>query len=95
MCSKDNDEECLMHSKSDNKEMMMNNKEDEVIEELFLSLLSKNQAGLEIAIKDSHFTFDCVHLLYCKCHQINLNCVGSYIDSRDWIKRKKSSNKCY
>ena len=33
--SKDNDEECVMHSKSDNKEIMINNKTDEVIKKLF------------------------------------------------------------
>ena len=35
MSSKDNDEERVMHSKSDNIEIMVNNKVDEVIEELF------------------------------------------------------------
>ena len=40
MSSKDNNEECVMHSKSDNIEMMINNKADEIIEELFQSLLS-------------------------------------------------------
>ena len=44
--------------------------------------------------------FDCAYLLYYKCHKINLNCVGSYIDSTDWIKKVKSNlinkndNKC-
>ena len=45
--SKDNDEERVMHSKSDNKEMMINDKKDEVIEEIFRSLLSRYQIGLE------------------------------------------------
>ena len=27
--------------------------------------------------------------MYYKCHKINLNCGGSYIDSPDWIKNKK------
>ena len=35
MSSKDNDEERVMHSKSDNIEIMVNNKVGEVIEELF------------------------------------------------------------
>ena len=38
MCSKDNDEVHVMHSKSDNIEIMINNKADEVIEELSQSL---------------------------------------------------------
>ena len=39
--------------------------------------------------KGSEFFFDYVHLLYYKCHKINLNRGGSYIDSPDWIKNKK------
>ena len=35
MPSKDNDEECVMHSKNDNVEMMTNDKEGEVIEKCF------------------------------------------------------------
>ena len=29
-------------------------------------------------------------MLYCKCHKINLNHSGTYIDSPDWIKNKKA-----
>ena len=36
-----------MHSKSDNIEIMINDKADEVIEELFQSLLSRYQIELE------------------------------------------------
>ena len=38
----------------------------------------------------SEFVFDCVHLLHYKCHKINPNCGGLYIDSPDWIKNKKA-----
>ena len=37
MSFKDNDEEHLMHSKSDNIEIMINDKADEVIEERFFN----------------------------------------------------------
>ena len=37
----DNDEEHVMHSKSDNIEIMMNDEADEIIEELFKSLKNK------------------------------------------------------
>ena len=57
MSSKDNDEEQVMHSKSDNVKMMINDKEDEVIE-LFQSLLSRYQIGLETSMKGSDFIFD-------------------------------------
>ena len=41
------------------------------------------------SIKGSEFLFNYVHLLYYKCHKINQNRGGSYIDSPDWIKNKK------
>ena len=57
MSSKDNDEECVMHSKGDNMEMMINDKADEVILELFQSLLSRYQNGLETSIPGCDFIF--------------------------------------
>ena len=36
----------------------------------------------------SDFTFDYVHLLYYKCHEINFKSGGSFIDSPDQIKNK-------
>ena len=67
--SKDNDDEHVLHSKSDNTQIMINDKVHEVIEELFQSLLPRYQIGLETSMKDSDFIFDCVHLLYHKCHK--------------------------
>ena len=54
-------------------------------------------------IKVSEFIFPYVHLLYYKCHKINQNRGGSYINSPDWIKNKKATinpinkknNKCF
>ena len=40
MSSKDNDEERVMYSKSDNIDLIINDKPDEVTQELFQSLLS-------------------------------------------------------
>ena len=52
--------------------------------------LKKYQNNLE-SMKCSEFVFDYVHLLYYKCHNINLNHGRSYIDSSDWIKNKKAT----
>ena len=41
--SKDNDEESVMYSKGDNIEIIVSDNPDEVIEELFQSLLSRYQ----------------------------------------------------
>ena len=66
---------------------MLNDKADEVIKELFDS--NKNRS-----LKSSEFAFDYVHLImYYKCHKINLNRSGSNVDSPNWIKNKKSSDK--
>ena len=64
MSSKDNGELQVMLSKSDNIEIMNNNKTDEVIEKRFQSLLPKYQIGLETPMKGSDFIFGCAHLLY-------------------------------
>ena len=49
---------------------MINDKPEEVLEELFQSLLSRYQIGMETSMKGSAFIFDLVHLLYYKCHTI-------------------------
>ena len=45
--SKDIDEERVLHSKSDNIEILSQDKGDEGIEELFESLFSRYQVGLK------------------------------------------------
>ena len=98
----DNDKERAMHSKSDNIEIMINDEADKVIKEIFDSLKDRFQNNRE-SMKSSEFVFDYVHLLYYKCHKIDLNHGGSYIDSRDWMKKKKATinpvnkkdNKCF
>ena len=42
-------------------------------------------------MKETDFVFDYVQLWYYKCYKINLNFGGSYIDSPDWIKTKKTA----
>ena len=54
-------------------------------------------------MKGSKFVFGYVDLLYYKCHKINPNHGGSYVDSSDQIKNKKATvnhinkryNKCF
>ena len=58
MSSKDNDKECVMHSNSDNIEIMTYDKVDEVIKELFESTLYRYQTGLEESMKGNDFVFD-------------------------------------
>ena len=58
----DNDEDHVMHSKSDNIEIMINYQANEVTENLFDSLKNRYQINLK-SIKDCQFVFDYVHLL--------------------------------
>ena len=55
-----------MHSKSDNKEFMNCDNADEVIEELFQSLLNSYEIGLETSIKVNDLFFVVVVVfIYC------------------------------
>ena len=56
-----------------------------------MSLCSRYQIGLETSMGGHYFVFESVQLLYCKCHRINFKRGGSYHDSPDWIKKKKST----
>ena len=74
----DNDEECLMHSKSDNIEIMINNEPDEVIKELYVWLKNRYENDIE-SMKGSEFVFDYVHLFYYKCHEIKTKVLLDHI----------------
>ena len=76
-----------MHPESDNISIMINDEADDVVKEFFDPLKNRYQNNLEL-MKGSEFVFDYVHLLYYKCHKINPNHGGSYID---WIKNKKAT----
>ena len=80
-----------MHSKGDDIEIMINDKANEVIKELFQSLVSRYQIGLEISMRGSDFIFDCVHWLRYEWHKINFKRGESHINSSDWIKNKKET----
>ena len=42
-------------------------------------------------MRGGDFIYDSVQLIYCTCHRIKFKRGGSYIDSSDWIKKKKST----
>ena len=73
----------MIHLKSDNKEIIINHKADEVVEELFELLLNRYQINFQESMKGSEFVFNYVSLLYYKCHKINPDCGGLYVDSPD------------
>ena len=53
MSSKDSNETRTMHTKSINIEIMIGNETDEIIKELFDSLLQRHQEGLEKSMKET------------------------------------------
>ena len=80
-----------MHTKSDNEEIMVGSDTNDVIKELFKSFLQRYQEGLQENMEGSDFEFDGVNLLYYDFNKTSLNRGGSYIDSPEWIKNKKST----
>ena len=89
--SKDSDEIRTIHTKSDNIYIMMGDETDEIIKELFESLLQRYQEGLKESMKGSEFVFDSVDLLEHKLKKIGLNRGGPYLDSPKWLKHKKAT----
>ena len=89
--SKDSDEICIVHAKSDNIDILMSSEMNE--EEFFKSLLQKYQEGLEESIRRSEFVFDSVNLLYYHFQKISLKRGRSYTDSPKWPKNKKTINR--
>ena len=78
-----------MHSTSGNIKFTSYNDANEVVNEVFESLRSRYQGNLETSMRGSDFIFDSVQLMYYKCHKVNFRRGDSYIDSPDWIKKKK------
>ena len=80
-----------MHTKSNNVEIMMGSGTDEIIEELFESLLQLYQKNLEESMIESEFVCHSVYSLYYNLNKISLSRGGSYIDSPKWLKNKKTT----
>ena len=83
----DSNETRIMHTRSDNEEFMNGSDADEIIEGLFESF----EENLQDKMKGSDFEFDGVNFLYYDFNKISINRDGSYIDSPQWLKNKKST----
>ena len=80
-----------MHTKSDNAEIRIGEDKNDVVKELFKSLLQRYQEKLQEKMRGSDFEFDGVNLLYYDFNKTSLNRGGSYIESPKWIKNKLST----
>ena len=79
-----------MYTRSDNVEIMFGDDNDDIIKQLFESLLQKYEENLQNKMKGSEFEFDGVNFLYYDFNKTSINRGGSYIDSPKWLKDKKS-----
>ena len=80
-----------MRTKSNNVEIMMGSKTDEIIVGLFRSLLQGYQEGLKESMRGGGFIFDSVDALYYDHNKISISRCGSHIDSPEWLKNKKTT----
>ena len=78
----------VMHTKSDNIEIMSGIRTRDAINELFSSFSRRYQEGLETKMNGSSFIFERIDLLEYHLHKISLNRGSSYIKSPEWIKNK-------
>ena len=78
----------VMHTKSDNVEIMNGTDTSDVINKLINSFMKRYQEGLETKMKGSSYIFERIDLLEYHLHKISLNRGSSYIDSNIWIKNK-------
>ena len=85
------DETGIGHTRSDNEEFMNGDDTDEIIKRHFESFLQKYEENLQEKRKGSDFEFDGINFLYYDFNKISLNRSGSYIDSSQWLKIKKST----
>ena len=85
------DETRIVHTRSDNIEIMIGDDNDDIIEELFKSFIQKYEENLQNKMRGSDFEFDGVNFLYYDFNEISLNRGGSYIDSPKWLKDKEST----
>ena len=81
----------VMHTRSVNEEFTNGSDTNEIIKELFKSLLQRYQENLQEKMRGSDFVFDGVNFLYYDFNKISISRGGSYIDSPKWLKNKKST----
>ena len=84
----DANETCVMHTETDNIEIMSDIENSDAINELFSSFSKRYQEGLETKMKGSSFIFERIDLLEYHLHNISSNRGSSYINSPEWIKNK-------
>ena len=83
------DETRIMYTRSDNIEIMFGDDNDDIIEQLFESLLKKYEENLQNKMRGSEFEFDGVNFLYYDFNETSINRGRSYIDSPKSLKESQ------
>ena len=99
----DKNETQVMHTKSDNVEIMNGTDTSDAINKLINSFMRRYQEGQETKMKGSSCILECTGLLEYHLHKISLNRGSSYIDSPILIKNEgvtinhqnAEDNKCF
>ena len=89
--SKDTEETHTIYVWSDNESIMLGNETDNIIKELFESILDNYQKEEQIMREGSDFIFESAELLDYKLHKTSLKRGGSYIESHEWLKNKEAT----
>ena len=82
----------VMHTKSDNVEIMNGTDTSDAINKLINSFMKRYQEGLEAKMKRSSYIFERIDLLEYHLHKISLNRGSSYIESPKWLHNKGVTN---
>ena len=99
----DKNETQVMHTKSDNIEIVNGIDTSDAINELIDSFMNRYQEGLETKMKGSSYIFERIDLLEYHLHKISLNRGSSSIKCDKWLKNKgvtinpknTKNNKCF
>ena len=84
-----------MYSESDNFEIMIRGNTNEIIKDLFNSILRRYQGGLHESMRGSEFVFDYVECLNYIYHKVDLKRSGSYIETPErWCNNKGATKNC-
>ena len=79
----------VLYVKTKNVEITMDSGTNEIVKELFESIIKKYQELMEYSTKNSGLILEGVELMNYDINKIAINRDGSYIESPTWLKSKK------
>ena len=85
------DEMRVMYTRSDNEEFMSGDDTSKIIKSLFESFLQRFEENLQEKMRGSDFEFDGINFFNYNFNKTSIYRGGSYIDSPNWLKDKKST----